>query len=296
MSKTLKKIKEKDDPAIVKTISLTAKMVIAATTLIIAVQGFVSTTPISNFITMLKYHNPWFWMSLAIILLVTCTSTIIQVFFWKMKLNMEYLEDLKKHKFKLTLKIGVTLILQVAFVLLIVYLSPNPDFKYHESDKIFSQSDIMGSLGIGSYASNGEVHYELIDKQGSFGPKAYLSVVLKMHRDSAADNCGLIFTLLKGTDLKKYQYVRFQLKGSQDDDKLGIKAKDAMGVEVALPIEGQYIHGGKITTTWEDVSIPFSHFGNVDFGLMDNFSIYISGDTAGTRPHAFEIGGISFIQ
>lgn len=43
------------------------------------------------------------------------------------------------------------------------------------------------------------------------------------------------------------------------------------------------------------MSIPLAAFARVDFGLMNNVSIYVDGQIAGTEPQTVYIGGLEFI-
>jgi hypothetical protein len=72
--------------------------------------------------------------------------------------------------------------------------------------------------------------------------------------------------------------------------------KDALGVEVPVEVDGRYLVGGAegITRNWQEISIPLTDFPRVNFGLMDNLSIYVDGRISSTRAETIYIGGLEW--
>ena len=80
--------------------------------------------------------------------------------------------------------------------------------------------------------------------------------------------------------------------GKRAAEKIGIKLKDARGTEVAVMLDGQpYLTERRITTDWQEVSIPLSHFGNVDLQMMDCLTLFSDGSMASTKPQTVYVGG-----
>lgn len=95
----------------------------------------------------------------------------------------------------------------------------------------------------------------------------------------------------RGRDLGRYKALRFLIKGLKGREIVGLKAKDALGTEVSLLLNHYYLADNQITTEWQQVNIPLDHFPKVDFGFMDNFSIFANGEVSGTMPQVVFVGG-----
>jgi hypothetical protein len=175
------------------------------------------------------------------------------------------------------------------FFIIIILLAFHED-RSLEAKALFPQGDKYGPILIRTYAANGEVNYFFNEKTPLQGPKGYAKITLKTYGKTEEYNCGWVLFLLKGVDISRYKEIRFKLRGERGNEAIGIKAKDAKGVEVSLLLERYYLINSKITPEWQQVSIPLDHFGKVDFGFMDNFSFFTNGRIAGTRPQTIYVG------
>ena len=75
-----------------------------------------------------------------------------------------------------------------------------------------------------------------------------------------------------------------------------MKAKDARGVEVALNLDKPYLRDGGVTTHWQEVTVPLGDFANVDFGLLENVSLFATGKMGGTHRQIVFVGDLRFID
>jgi hypothetical protein len=76
------------------------------------------------------------------------------------------------------------------------------------------------------------------------------------------------------------------IRGERGNEHIGLKAKDAAGVEVTVApldvIEREPLPEGRITTSWQQATINLTNFGKVDWDFMDNISLFTSGELTRT--------------
>lgn len=184
----------------------------------------------------------------------------------------------------------LTLLLLMLVILLIFLNSQLPTSQ--EAEILFPQAAKLGPTLVRTYVTNAEIHYSFYEETPLFGPDGYAKITFKNYGRTVDYNSGWVLFLPRGSDISKYKQLRFLIRGENGDEKIGIKAKDARGTEVALALEeSHYLPEGRISTNWQEVTVPLEDFANVDFGLMDNFSLYSNGQMAGTRPQTIYVGG-----
>jgi hypothetical protein len=155
---------------------------------------------------------------------------------------------------------------------------------------VFPEADSFGGAMIRTYAANGRVQY-LIDSDGNTrSPGACVRITFQLNDERESYNCGWVLFLRSGTDISDRTKLRFSIRGERGDEVIGIKAKDIGGREVSLRLSN-YV--GRITRDWALVEIPLSHFADVRFDRMDNFSLFVTGTMAGTRPQTIFVGGLT---
>lgn len=250
-------------------------------------------------------HGVWYKLNqlikqrtetLKIIVSLTYFSIIaassVLVWLW----NLEILPNFRRYYYRerkpFFLTLFCTLVVQILliFAIILVFLhSKLPTSQ--EAEILFPQAAKLGPTLIRTYVTNGEVHYAFHEETPLFGPDGYAEITFKNYGRTVEQNSGWVIFLPRGSDISKYRQLRFLIRGEYGGEKVGIKAKDARGTEVALMLEEyHYLSEGKISTDWQEATIPLEDFANVDFGLMDNFSIYSNGQMAGTRPQTIYVG------
>lgn len=239
-------------------------------------------------IDQIKLGKHLLWPRVITVLLAAYIIYLATLFLTKTKLLINFSNIYKKSKISFYNRLAGIIIANFFFIIIIL-LSFHED-RSSEANILFSQSDKYGPILIRTYAANGEVNYFLDNQTPLQGPKGYAKITLKTYGNTEEFNCGWVIYLLKGVDISRYKEIRFKLRGQKGNEAIGIKAKDARGVEVSLFLEHYYLPKGKITTDWQQASVPLNHFGKVDFNLMDNFSLFTNGSIAGTRPQTFYIG------
>lgn len=235
---------------------------------------------------------------------LTYTSTIAAVLIIARILRLNILTRLRRlykgtgirYTVLLSLKLIGSLATPIAFVVAITPLISSKSPTSYDAQKLFPQAADMGPVFIRTYASNGEAYYAFFGETPPLGPDGYVSITLRNYGTTGEHNSGWVFFFLRGADLSRYKEMRFLIRGETGLEKIGIRAKDARGIEVSLILDaGTYLRTQTLTTQWQEVTIPFTHFGNVDFGLVDNFSFYTRGDMSRTVPQTFYVGGFRLL-
>jgi hypothetical protein len=194
------------------------------------------------------------------------------------------------------LKLVLSFLIIILLVFSLISLMFREMLPSPEVEKLFPQASGLGATLIRTYGTNGVANYTFHEESTPFGPKdGYAKITFRTFGNTVDQNCGWVIFLLRGVDISNYKEFRFLIRGERGNEKIGIKAKDARGVEIPLMLEGAYLRKGMITTDWQEVIVPLEDFGNVDFGLMDNFSIFTTGLMAGTRPQTIYVGNFIFI-
>jgi len=159
--------------------------------------------------------------------------------------------------------------------------------------KLFPQAKQYGPAVIRTYATNGISLYSFHDESPPFGPQnGYARITFHVYGNTVAQNAGWVMFLQRGVDISRFNELRFLIRGEKGNENIGIKAKDARGVEIELILDGTYLRHQGLSATWQeaDAVVPLAHLGNVDFGLFENFSFFTTGVLAGSRPQTFYVG------
>lgn len=238
---------------------------------------------LSQLIIQLARQKPeWLWLKVPLMYISIVTMSSIFVLLWNRKL-----------RFWITPLLFFIILIPVVFAFLMVFWSGGIQVQNRETEILFPEAATLGGINIQTYGTNATVKYLLSEETLLDGPDGYAQITLKPH--SLDHNCGWIISFsLEGIDIyrKKYKQLRFQIKGENGDEKIGVKAKDAYGKEIAINLEDDhYLRTGKISTKWQQVSIPFEHFGKVDFSFMANFSLFTDGNMTKTIPQTIYVGG-----
>jgi len=162
--------------------------------------------------------------------------------------------------------------------------------------RIFKQASDLGHVFITTFATGGETNYEFIDETPARGPHGYARITLRTYGETVTYNAGWVFYFVRGADISDKKQLRFFIRGETGSERLGIKMKDAQGREVAILLDGRYLPEGRITTAWQEASIPLTHFGNVNLSVMDNLTLLTVGSTAATLPQTVYVGEFSLLE
>lgn len=158
--------------------------------------------------------------------------------------------------------------------------------------KLFPQARQYNPAVIRTYATNGSSSYSFYDEKSRCGPNGFAKITFRVNRGTEADNAGWVIFLLRGEDISKFSQLNFCIRGDEGGEKVGVKAKDAAGAEVAINLtaDDKYLRGVGLSKEWEIVTIPLKRFGEVDFGLFENLSLFSTGAMAGAGPQVFYVG------
>ena len=188
--------------------------------------------------------------------------------------------------------ISATLLAVIAGVVTVVLLH---DAQPGLLTSLLSQAGALNAIAIRTYGNNGTVSYDIVSESGRIGPPSFARITFKPYGNRIDHNCGWIIMFQPGTNLSRFQELRFFVRGSSGDEKIGVKAKDAHGNEVPISLnDPRHIAAGKITSTWQEAIIPLDRFGNVDLAFFENLSLYVSGDMVGPGPQTIDVGAFEF--
>lgn len=161
--------------------------------------------------------------------------------------------------------------------------------------RLLPQAKQVLAVAIRTYGTNGKASYEMMSGAGGLDPTSFARITFNPYGAAVEQNCGWMIFFVRGTSLARFKEFRFLIRGSAGQEKIGLKAKDASGTEVAVRLDdSRQIASGKIERTWQEVTIPFRRFGNVDFTFFDNLSLYVSGEMAGPGPQTIDVGAFEF--
>jgi hypothetical protein len=236
---------------------------------------------------LLLHRADWFWTKLGLLFITTATGMALMVLLWG---------RLKLGRASLYLKLLASALL--TFLLSILAIGMIAEIPYVSSmgevAVLCPQCAQLGTCAIRTYASNGSADYSFDAKGEPRGPRGHAQITLRAFWPDEEQGAGWVIFLPRGSDLSSFQQLRFWIRGKKGSERIGVKVKDARGVEVPVRTIDSYVLGGGITANWREVSIPFEAFPRVDFGLMDNISLYVSGESAGTEPQTIYIGGMEW--
>ena len=186
--------------------------------------------------------------------------------------------------------ISTAAVVTIMIGLLWVFVSIRPHVD-HEASLLFPQSTSLGGATISTYASNGVAQYSVTREREEYGPTGFAHIYFQLHGDTEFQNAGWVLYFLRGADLHAYKYLRFQIRGEQGNECIGVKAKDILGTEMFVMLDEHYLKGRRVTNQWQEARIDLSHFPRVNFGSFDNFSLFTNGKLVATRPQSIYVGG-----
>lgn len=232
----------------------------------------------------------WLWIRVCLIYISIVAASSALAWLWNLGLLSKLRRSYYEEHYLFFLKLICSLTIQILFVFGLLLVFSQVGFRSQEAKILFPQAVRLGPTLIRTYAANGEVHYSFHEETPLYGPEGYAKITFKTYGRTVEQNCGWVLFLLRGVHIGNYGQLRFIIRGERGNEKVGIKAKDARGIEISLMLDEHYLREGKITTDWQQAIVPFEDFGNVDFSLMDNFSIFSNGLMAGTRPQTIYVG------
>jgi hypothetical protein len=161
--------------------------------------------------------------------------------------------------------------------------------------QLFPQAAESGPVSLRTYATNGRVQYVFKKAREPLDPeRGEAELVFQTNGKTVDYNCGWVIFLLRGVDFRRFKELRFDIRGDRGDERIGVKAKDARGNEAGFVLDARYLREGAVTQHWQEAIVPFDDFGAVDFGLLENISLFATGDIAGTRLQKFVVGNFRF--
>lgn len=231
-----------------------------------------------------------FWIKFGITYITVIVVILVISWLWRLNFVKNICDSFGKKKIKFFIQLISSIIILAIFSISLLWLFYYDRFETYEAKILFPQPANLGPLFIRTYASNGEAYYSFYDETPINGPEGYVTITLQAYGRTIEHTAGWVIFLLRGADISGYKQLRFLIRGERGGEIIGVKAKDAKGVEVSLMLDQRYLLEGKISTDWQLASIPFKDFGNVNFGLIDNFSFFVDGLMAETRPQTIFIG------
>ena len=239
------------------------------------------------------FRNPlWFWDNAIWIFLMFVLAGVAGVLTWFPKPFTDYVSDIRRRPRRIIIGLLLNLMACGVAASLITGAMLRDTFPSDEAELLFPTAASFGPVFIRTFATNGSVNYRFHATVESGGPdQGYSEIQFRLFGRDPNYNGGWVIYLTRGANLSRYNELRFLIRGEHGGEKIGVKAKDARGVEVEVPYEDLLLPQQDITTDWQEVKVPFDYFGQVDFSLMENFSLYVTGEMIGTVPETVLVGG-----
>jgi hypothetical protein len=181
---------------------------------------------------------------------------------------------------------GTLLPSAVTAIGLVWMLAPSPEHD-HDAARLFPQTVQRGGGWIRVYGSNGQATYNVVDRQRR-GPNAVANITFHAFGEDSEHSSGWVIFFLRGVSFQEFSVLKFDIRGHAGGERIGVKAKDAMGSETAIVLDERYMPGG-ITKAWREVRIPFKNFGRVRFDMLENVSLYSTGQMARRIPQTIAV-------
>ncbi len=245
------------------------------------------------------FQQFWLPVGLTYALTIAAVLVVVKILRFNIPVHLHSLYEGKGiwQRSLLSLALLGSLITPVALVATITpFFYSHQSSSSYEAQRLFPQAADIGPVLIRTHASNGEAYYSFFEDTPLFGPNSYVRITLRNYGTTEEQSSGWVYFFLRGADLGRYKALRFLIRGETGSEKIGITAKDSRGIEMGLILnDGPYLTNKSLTTEWQEATIPFTHFGNVDFSLVDNFGFFTRGDIAQTIPQTFYVGGFRLI-
>lgn len=241
-------------------------------------------------------QRPWFLASLAYVLMAGVV--LLTAWLWGIRPLARRWQIYRNNRRRFFTRLLFSITIPIPFAVSLAFLAVPLQLKDPAAEKLFPQASNLGPVFFRTFATNGEVSYEFIDETPVNGPHGYARIRMRANDNLLRDNAGWVLYFIRGADISDQKQLRFFIRGDSGSEHIGIKMKDAQGIEVSVMLEGQYLLQGKgqITSTWQEASIPLSHFGNVNFKVMDSLTLFTDGSIAGTVPQIIYVGGFSLFK
>ncbi len=239
------------------------------------------------------------WLLVKLVVMTSVVMALIAVL-WQPSRKMAG-EVCRNRVIRLSLKLLASFSLSLLLSILAIGLASD-SFRWPGSPDptegvsvVCPQCAQLGTCAIQTYANNGKAHYSIDAKGEPGGPRGHAKITLQAYRPDEEHNAGWVVFLPRGSDLGSFSQLRFWIRGEKGGEQIGVKIKDAQGVELPVVLKSQYILGGAgITAKWSEASLPLQDFPLVKFDLIDNFSFYVNGKLAGTEPQTIYVGGFEW--
>jgi len=235
----------------------------------------------------------WYWARVCLVCAEVATVSLALGFIWRIRIGRSIRLCYRESTIWFMLRCIGTMMLLGGFMLILLLIVPLPDMRGQYARILFPHVEV-GPIVFRTYANNGEAQYLVADRTPEYGPDGYARILLKTYGRTVEESCGWVAFFIRGTDFSDHRELRFLIRGERGGERIGVKAKDARGVEVSLILNEHYLRKGGITTDWQEAIVPLEDFGNVDFGLMENVSIFTDGRLAGTRAQRIYVGRFEF--
>lgn len=197
-----------------------------------------------------------FWLKFGLIYFGIIFVTLSISWFWRLQFINRIIDSFQKRKVYFLIQMVCSIIIFAISSMSILWLFSYDKSGTREADVLFPQATQFGPTLIRTYASNGEAYYSFYNDTPIKGPEGYVKISLQAYGYTVEQNAGWVIFLLRGVDISNYKQLRFLIRGEKGGETIGIKAKDARGVEVSLIIDSNYLTEDKITTEWQQVALP----------------------------------------
>jgi hypothetical protein len=239
-------------------------------------------------------QRPWFIFSLVCIVMMAAIA--LTVWLWESRPFVRFRDSYRNDRWRLFGKLLLSLLIPILFAATVAFLISPGQVQDTEAEALFPQATELGAVFIRAFATNGKVDCPFSEDTPVGGPHGYVKITLQTYGTTVNQNAGWVMSFIRGADMSDQKQLRFLIRGEFGGEKIGIKIKDAHGVEIALMLDGQsYLRDNKITTDWQEASIPLSHFGNVDFQVVDSLTLFTDGSISLTKPQTIYVGGFRLL-
>lgn len=236
--------------------------------------------------------RPWFIFTLVYTL--TTITISLTAWLWESRLVLRFHESYRDNGRRLLGKLLLSLLIPIPFAATAALLISPAQIHDTEGEELFPQASDLGPVFIRTFATNGQTEYQFVHDAQFGGPNGYAKITLTAYGSTAEQSAGWVFYFIRGSDISDQRQLRFFIRGKDGSEKIGVKMKDARGVEVAHMLNDESSLK-EITANWQEASIRLSDFPNVDFQLMDSLTLFTDGSIAANKPQTIYVGGFRLL-
>lgn len=234
-----------------------------------------------------------FWMRVGALYPMGLVAAVLVAAAWTWRLR---LGRRAKPWVPLVVRVVITVVLPLlATIVMVVLLAPSPE---HDRDLagLFPQTVRRGGGWIRVYGNNGAATYVVVGRSNPLAD-AEVSADITFHAFGEGHDysSGWVIFFLRGVSFGEFKTLKFYVRGRAGQERIGVKAKDAVGTESSVQLDERYLAAG-ITRSWQEVKIPFTHFGRVRFDMLENVSLYSTGQMARTTPQTISVRGFAMVR